>query len=229
MYNCIFLDLDGTVLDFAKSERHAFFCAMEALGIPVDDGDLARYHDINAALWRALERGEISDSALRPLRFERLLSDRGTWDWRAVNEAYVSHLACAGIPYPGAVELVRALHERYRVCVLTNGGRYSQQKRLEGSGLAPYVELMLTSEEAGAAKPAPDMFFMAMERLGDTDPAHYLMLGDSLSADIAGARNAGVDAMWYAPDRAEQAAAIAPDYRVCNYFEIAQILLPKLD
>lgn len=229
MYNCIFLDLDGTVLDFAKSERHAFFCTMEQLGILVDDGDLARYHAINAALWRALERGEVSGRALRPLRFERLLSARGTWDWQAVNDAYVSHLACAGIPYPGAVELVRALRDRYRICVLTNGIRVSQQKRLEVSGLAPYVDLMITSEEAGAAKPSPRMFFMAMEHMGDADPAHYLMLGDSLSADIAGARNAGVDAMWYAPDAAQQAEGVTPAFRVCNYFEIAQILLPKLD
>lgn len=229
MYNCIFLDLDGTVLDFPKSERHAFFCAMEQLGIPVDDGDLARYHDINSVLWRALERGEVTDQTLRPLRFERLLSERGTWDWQAVNDAYVSHLACAGIPYPGAVELVRALHERYRICVLTNGIRVSQQKRLAVSGLAPYVELMLTSEEAGAAKPSPRMFLMAMERMGDPDPTHYLMLGDSLSADIAGARNAGIDAMWYAPDAAQQAEGLTATFRVRNYFEIAQILLPKLD
>lgn len=229
MYNCIFLDLDGTVLDFPKSERHAFFCAMESLGIPADEMDFTRYSEINASLWAALERGELTGETLRPLRFRLLLEARGAWDWEAVNAAYIAALARVGIPYPGAAALLQSLRARYKIYVLTNGLRVSQEGRLAASGLAPYLDGMLTSEEAGEPKPSPRIFEAAMARLGDLDPRHYLMLGDSLTADIAGAANAGVDAMWYAPGGGEAPSGLPVRYTVRNYAEIAQILLENND
>lgn len=229
MYNSIFLDLDGTVLDFPKSERHAFFSAMRSLGIEVGESDFARYSAINASLWAALERGEVTGDVLRPLRFRKLLEERGAWKWDAVNAAYIAALAQAGIPYPGAEALLRALHTRYRLYVLTNGVRASQEGRLAASGLAPHLDGMLTSEEAGEPKPSPKMFRDAMARLGDTNPRHYLMLGDSLTADMRGAANAGVDGMWYAPKGGEAPDGLPLRYTVRNYAEIARILLKNND
>ena len=197
MKTCVFLDLDGTVLDFSASEYRAFLHTMQDFGIAANETLFARYHDINAALWAALERGEVTGEILRPLRFQRLLDSAVTLDWNAVNETYVSHLAQAGIPFPGALAFVKALHEQMRVVVLTNGIRHSQQSRLEKSGLAPFVDFMVTSEEAGAPKPAPKMFEMAMKRLDDWDKTHYIMIGDSPTADIAGAAQAGIESIFY--------------------------------
>ncbi|WP_087065770.1 YjjG family noncanonical pyrimidine nucleotidase [Intestinibacillus massiliensis] len=221
----VFLDLDGTVLDFAQSERHAFFTAMARLGIPADEGDFARYHEINQSMWAAIERGEATGEEIRPLRFQRLLEARGHWDWDRVNAHYIAALAEAGIPYPGAVPFVGALHREHKVCVVTNGLRRSQQSRLEHAGLAPYTDLMLTSEEVGAPKPAPDMFFEAMARFGDDNPAHYIMFGDSLTADIVGAQAAGVRAVWFNPSGKAPSCGVRPDWTVGDYQGAAQILL----
>lgn len=229
MYNCIFLDLDGTVLDFSQSERHAFFCTMEHMGIPVTEEDLARYHEINAAFWLALERGEVSDRDFRPKRFEKLLAARGTWDWEAINASYVTNLARFGIPFPGAIELVGALHEKYTICVLTNGSLHSQTGRLQKSGLAPYIDFMITSEEVGEPKPSPKMFFEAMKRRNDLDVAHYIMLGDSLSADIAGAINAGVDSILYAPQGVRERTTPLPTFRAKSYADVRLLLLGNTD
>ncbi|MGE4549164.1 MAG: YjjG family noncanonical pyrimidine nucleotidase [Intestinibacillus sp.] len=221
----ILLDLDGTVLDFEQSERHAFFAAMGSFGIAVNERDFRRYHNINREMWAAIERGESTGEEIRPLRFRRTFEDRGTWDWDALNARYIDSLAGAGIPYPGAVDFVAQLHERYTVCVLTNGLRRSQENRVRQSGLLPYIDMMITSEEAGAPKPAADMFLQAMERLGSRDAAHYIMVGDSLSADIAGAQRAGVRAMWYAPSGAKPTGGIRPDWIVQSYAEAAATLL----
>lgn len=227
MYSRILLDLDGTVLDFCQTERHAFFSTMQEIGAPSSEQAFRRYHAINAALWAALERGEISHAALRPLRFQRLLEPAGVWDWDAVNTVFVSHLAQAGIPFPGAKELLCALHRQYRICVVTNGLRKSQASRLVRSGLSPYIDCMLTSEEVGAPKPSPAIFEAAMEREGVWDPGQYLMIGDSLTADILGANRAGIDSMWYAPDGQALLPGILPTCTVRSYDEIARILLKK--
>lgn len=224
----VFLDLDGTVLDFQTSERHAFFSAMRSFSIPVSERDFRRYHNINREMWNAIERGETTGEIIRPLRFRRTLETKGTWDWDALNARYIDHLARAGIPYPGAVDFVMQLHKQHTICVLTNGLRNSQENRLRQSGLANHIDLMVTSEEVHAAKPAPDIFYCAMERIGDQNPAHYIMVGDSLPADIAGAHHAGLRAMWYAPAvGAQQVQEIVPEWIVRNYEEAAAILLDE--
>lgn len=223
----IFLDLDGTVLDFEQSERHAFFAAMASFDIAVSERDFRRYHDINREMWAAIEREETTGEVVRPLRFQRTLEGRGTWDWDALNARYIDHLAGAGIPYPGAVDFVAQLHERYDVCVLTNGLRRSQENRLRQSGLSPHIDMMITSEEACAPKPATSMFLQAMEYYGCRDSMQYIMIGDSLVADIAGAQRAGVRAMWYAPAGAKPMGEIHPDWIVRSYDEATEVLLDE--
>lgn len=225
----ILLDLDGTVLDFEKSERHAFFSTMKQFSIPVQAEEYHRYRALNRALWDAVERGETTVEAIRPLRFQRILETRGKWDWETLSECFVSYLAKAGFALPGAVPFIAKLHKQYRICVVTNGLRHSQENRLRLSGLSPYVDLMITSQDSGVPKPASDMFLQAMKSLNDENTENYVMIGDSLAADIAGAHGVGIRAMWYHPggEALQTELPIAPEWIVQNYQEAEHILLHK--
>jgi len=104
--------------------------------------------------------------------------------------AVLDELAAAGIP----------------TGIITNGFCFLQQRKAEAHGLAERVSFVVTSEDAGAHKPDPRIFRMALERIG-LDARDCWHVGDDRANDIAGALNAGLGAVWFAPDSPTDAAS----------------------
>ena len=98
-------------------------------------------------------------------------------------------------PFPDALPLLEALRGRHAVAIVTNGAGPQQREKLERSGLALHLPVVVTSEDAGIKKPDPRPFEIALERLG-VGPDEAVMVGNSLGTDVLGARNAGVRAIW---------------------------------
>ncbi len=197
-YKTVLLDLDGTVFDFAASEKICFFAAAEDLDLLFTCEEYSLYSDINQKLWTMLERKEITIDLLRTERFRRLLEQTGKQgDPALFAKRYVAHLAQSVIPFEGAAEFCRRLAARYSLCVVTNGIRHNQYQRVKLSPIAPYVTAMVTSEEIGAAKPSPLIFEEALRRAG-AGAEQCVMIGDNFQADILGAADCGIDAIWYA-------------------------------
>ena len=194
----LLLDLDGTVLDFQASQRAALRTSVEGLGVDWHDDHLATYTRINVGLWQALERGEIDPPTLRRTRWERVLEALGVDhpDPDQVNTSYLRHFAEGAHLLEGAAEAVATLAQRMRIAVVTNGFRDVQYERLERSGIDRHVEAVLVSDEVGAAKPDPAMFDAAFAAMGNPEHARTLMVGDSLSSDIAGGNAYGVRTVW---------------------------------
>ena len=140
-------------------------------------------------------------------------------------DAFVEALGRQSVPLDGAVEAVRRWSAKIPVVIVTNGIAQVQRGRMAQSELRPYVSGLVISEEVGAAKPNPLMLEKGMELARTTDQRRALMLGDSLTSDIAAAENAGIDACWFNPKRARQATKGLPiAYEIASLDEVDAIL-----
>lgn len=200
-YKNLLMDIDGTLLDFHRSEREALKDALAALGVEADDRMLKGYSQINDSLWKLLERGEIDRQALKYRRFEMFIEKYGVKaDSKKLAELYVNALSEKGYVFDGAIELCKALNERAKTYIVTNGTLWIQEKRLQVSGLLPYFDGVFISEKLGSAKPSPVFFEKVAAEINDFSKESTVIVGDSLTSDIAGGIAFGIDTVWYNPD-----------------------------
>jgi YjjG family noncanonical pyrimidine nucleotidase len=194
-------DLDGTLLDYAAAETAAVSATLGDAGVEVTETVLRDYRRINASHWAALERKETTPDRLRIERWTETLAEHGRddVDVAALSARYLVHLGAAAQLIPGAVEVVTELSERCRIAFVTNGLADVQRPRLEASPLADAAEVLVISDEVGAAKPDPAIFRAAFAAMGEPRLDAVTMVGDSLSADIAGADAFGLATVWFAP------------------------------
>ncbi len=197
------IDADMTLFDYEKAERFALEAVCAACGVAFNQEALERYHEINESLWRKLERGEMTQDRLRVERFERFLrvvdSDADPAD---AAERFVEHLGKGCYLFPQSLSLLQNLRARgCTVGILTNGITAVQKSRFRLSGLMPYVNALVISQEEGVSKPDRRIVERALEVLRCPDKADAVIVGDSLTSDMQAARNAQVDGIWYNPKR----------------------------
>lgn len=209
-YNYLLVDLDDTLLDYRLSERLSLIGTLADMGIQATEDACRLYSAINVELWQLREKGMIDRQQLRQQRFARLLSALGLPGTLAdqANELYTRHLRSHGDTLPGAAELLRALHGRVKIAAVTNGVTDVQRTRLAHSGLLPLLDEIVISEEVGLRKPDPAIIHYALKQLNCTHPEQAVMLGDSLSADIAAANAAGIDSIWLTQTPGEHHEAV---------------------
>ena len=225
-YDVLLCDADNTIFDFSRAEVNAFADACAFAGVENTAENLAVYSEINEALWKLLEQGGITQSVLRVRRFEQFLDaiGRADVDAPAMAMAFVESLGRQSVPLEGAVEAVRRWSRVLPVIIVTNGIARVQHGRMERSEVKPYISGLVISEEVGAAKPDPRMLEIGMQMAGVTDRTRALMLGDSLSSDIAAAANAQVDACWFNPKGTKNAKGLPVAYEIRSLDEVDAIL-----
>ena len=196
------------------------------MGLEATADRLALYSRINEALWRLFEQGGITQSALRVRRFEQFLEAIGhaELDAQAMAQAFVEALGRQSVPIDGAIDALRRWSRLLPVIIVTNGIARVQHGRMDGSEARHYIRGMVISEEVGAAKPDPRMIEAGMAAAGVSDRSRVLMLGDSLSSDIAAAANAGVDACWYNPQGKANESGLPIAYTIRSLDEVDAIL-----
>ncbi len=225
-YDVVLLDADMTLLDFARSERAALGRVLEQYGLPRDERVCADYTKINAALWEALARGEVDQDFLVVERFAALLRIYGQGqDPRAVNRDYERSLGEEAFLLPGAMEFCKALKAAgLTLAIATNGLPAAQRGRHTRTGLDRVIPDIFISMEVGASKPRREYFDRVLSALGVADRSRVVMIGDSLSSDIAGAANAGLDSIWFNPEHRENHSAVVPTWEAGSYGEILELL-----
>ena len=225
-YDVLLCDAVNTIFDFDKAEENAFAKACAHMGFEATEELYAVYSKINAALWKLLEQGGITQKVLRVKRFEQFFEaiGRNDLDAQAMAAVYADLLGQQSVPIDGAIEAVARWSRMLPVIIVTNGISKIQHGRMNGSEVRHYISGMVISEEVGAAKPDPKMLEIAMEMAGVKDRSRALMLGDSLSSDIAAAANAGVDACWYNPHGAQNAKGLPVRYEIRSLDEVDAIL-----
>ncbi|MBL7951257.1 MAG: YjjG family noncanonical pyrimidine nucleotidase [Flavobacteriales bacterium] len=213
-YTHLFFDLDHTLWDFETNSRETLreLYDTEHLadrGIPDAAEFIDTYEEINQALWKRYESGHLDRHVLRVLRFRNTLLRHGLKDEELAVRLGRDYLALSpkrSTLFPGAKKLLCDLAERYRLHIITNGFEEVQHVKLASSGIQEHFDLVLTSEKAGARKPDPRIFAAALKRTKATAEGS-LMIGDSVPADMEGARSAGWDHAHFAPNGGGDASA----------------------
>lgn len=224
MVEFLFLDLDDTILDFHKAEAVALSKTLTDFGISPTEENLRTYSAINKAHWERLERREITRSELQVSRFVTFLSVIGAdVPGEAVARAYEENLSHGHYFLPGAKEALDALRDRYRMFLLSNGNAKVQDGRLASAGILPYFENVFISERVGADKPSKEFFDRCTAQIPGYAPEKALMVGDSLTSDILGGKNAGIPTCWMNPAR-KTAGNIHPDYEIGSLSELPGLL-----
>lgn len=228
-YDVLLCDADDTLFDFHRAEENAFSIACVRAGLTATPALLTCYSEINEALWKLLEQGGITQAVLRVRRYEQFLAaiGREDLDARAMADAFVDALSHQSVALPGAVEAVARWSRVLPVIVVTNGIARVQHGRMDASPIKQYISGLVISEEIGAAKPDPRMVEAALEMTGVQGRRRALMLGDSLSSDIAAAANAGIDACWFNPKGTKNEKKLPVAYTIRSLEAVEAILLGR--
>ncbi len=197
-YSTLLFDADDTLLDFGRSEHEAILDAIRYMGITPNQEMARVYSEINALAWKRLERGEITKAELRTLRFRELCEHYGfTLDVERFANAYVKFLAQKSYLMDGALEVCRALAPHCHLYIITNGMAVVQEGRFDPSPLRPLFNDVFISERVGAEKPSAAFFDTVAAHIPNFDPHDALVIGDSLTSDIRGGIDAGIDTCWF--------------------------------
>lgn len=224
-YDWLLFDADGTLFDYDKAEATALEQTFQALGAPYQPDYLPAYRRVNSQMWRAFERGEIAQARLKLRRFE-LLSEAIDMplDPAQFSDTYLSQLGQNAQLIDGAEAMLQALSGQVNMMLITNGLHAVQRSRYALSPLPAYFADIVISEEVGVAKPAPGIFDIAFEKMGNPAKDRVLIIGDSLSSDMAGGISYGIDACWFNPEGRAQDGQVGITHEIRSLSELPDIV-----
>lgn len=229
-YTTILFDLDNTLLNYSLSE---FRCMQET----VRGHELSRHErfawetfwpqfgTINFTYWSdRVESGhtinEVLEYSFRDTLFELGIdADAST----SLAQAYWSRFCRSCDFEEHAEDILKQLHKKYKLAIVSNGIGEAQRGRLEAGDVIHYFDALIISDEVGHWKPSKEIFDIALERTGSL-PSETLYIGDSITDDYQGALNAGIDFCYYDPRIQGLAEELKPKYRIYSLLELINVL-----
>ena len=218
----LLMDIDDTLFDFQTSSRNALTIAFCAFGLPFTPEMWARYRALDADLWQRFERGRITKEKLYVERFRIFFAEYSLEaDPAAFNAANFRELGEQRNFMPHCEQALRQLHAKYKIFIVTNGNTDIQKRRIAASGMAQYFDRVFISEQMGCKKPDRQFYDRVFAEIGEEYRACSIMIGDSLSSDMQGGRNAGIPTCLYG-----QPEPITPlcDYAIADLLELPALL-----
>ena len=194
----LFLDIDNTLLDFDAASEQSMKHCFQVSGLTYRPEMLPVFREENNKIWRKIEKGELSVADLRNVRWQTILARLGlTADGKAMEDEFKKNLHNSAVPVDGALEILPYLSEKYRLCAASNGPYEQQLNRLAKADMRKYFEHCFVSEKMGVEKPAREFFEGCFQALPGVCPEETMIIGDSLTADIAGGKKMGMKTCWY--------------------------------
>ncbi len=227
MYKYLLWDIDGTILDFLASERYAIRALFKRYRLgECDDDTIALYSRLNVKYWGILERNEMTKPEILVCRFREFfeLIGKDPFIAESFNRDYQLALGDHIEFVPHAKEVLEHQKGRYVLAAVTNGTKIAQEKKLRLSGLDRIFEHIFISEDVGIEKPNVEFFDHVFSKLGVTDRSEALIIGDSLTSDMRGGENVGIDTCWYNPRGAENSTGVKTTYVISSLDELYDIL-----
>lgn len=203
----IFFDLDHTLWDFDKNSELAFERILSNYfpNIKVEDF-IAIYAPINQACWKLYQKDKITH---QELRYKRLKDTFGILKQEisdnkidTISDEYIEFLPDFNHLFDDVIEVLDFLSEKYDLHIITNGFAEVQHKKLNNSNISHYFKTITNSELAGAKKPNPIIFEHAL-KVANAEKNESIMIGDCIDADVNGALDFGIDAIFFNPNQIE--------------------------
>lgn len=229
MFDLVLWDIDGTLMNFKKSEREALKKALGDEGFLVTEEQISLYSEINDSCWKRYEKGELSYDGIFTQRFAEFSEKTGMkLDVAHVNEIYRKNLGEIYFLEDGATEIIKKLRaHNIRQYIVTNGYAETQMKKATSSGLLALTDGIFISGLIGCPKPEKRFFDICFEKIGAVDKEKTVIIGDSLTSDIKGGINAGIKTCLYNPEGNSIEGEIKPDYEIKALYEAYDVLIAK--
>ncbi len=221
----IFFDLDHTLWDFEKNSELTFKMLLQKHNIDVDfDKFIELYIPINAKYWEMYRKDEISQTQLRYGRLEETFDLIG---YQFNNELidllshdYIENLPKFNHLFEGAIEILDYLKTNYNLHIITNGFEEVQNHKINNSGISHYFLTITNSEKSGAKKPNPIIFNHALQ-LAKATKQNSVMIGDCIDADVNGALDFGMSAIYFNEHQKTVSSAI---HQISHLLELKKYL-----
>lgn len=224
-YKILLFDADGTLLDFERSEHEAIGETLAHFSLP-DSKEIRRTYSLaNAEQWRLLEQRLTTKERLKVDRF-RVFCERAGFVRPAEDMArfYESRLATKNYLLDGALEICEKLSKTHSLYIITNGIKDVQEGRFGTSPLKPFFKEIFISETVGAEKPSIEYFRYVKDHVEGYSAKDALVIGDSLSSDIAGGIAAGIDVCWFNPQNKSAPEGYSIHYTISKLSELEAIV-----
>ena len=197
----LFFDLDHTLWDFDKNSAFAFETIFKQRDFEISLDDFLKiYIPRNQHYWKLYQVNQISHEDLRYFRlkdvFDALKFEISDAIIDQISDDYINYLPEHNHLFDGAIEILDYLKPNYKLHIITNGFASVQTKKLNNSNISHYFDTITNSEMAGVKKPHPTIFDFALS-LANASKEESLMIGDSYEADIIGAQEAGIEAIFF--------------------------------
>ncbi len=228
MYDHILFDADGTLWDFTAAENYALKALFEEGGLLVTDEMIGTYHTINHRLWLDLEKGLTTMEKLKVERFFRFYAAyQVDFDAETAAERYIHHLSTSHHIYDDTLQVLEEIEAMgIPMSIITNGITAVQKGRVEATGTFRFFSYVAIGEELGYVKPDVRFFSRTFEKLNRRGffPHRPLVVGDSLSSDIEGSVQAGLDSVWINRYDMDIPSSPAYTYTIRNLEELLPII-----
>ena len=231
-YDILLWDIDGTLMDFKQSEAMALSQSLRDIGIEPTEEMVPDYSRINLSYWKRLEKGELTKEEVLVGRFVEFLGkyhiEADAKEFLGRYENYLSHV---WFIQDDSLDVCRMLKEKgFRQYVVTNGWVEVQKTKLYESGFDQIMDGAFISDEIGVPKPKKEFFEACFEKIFGTsqpreaDRKRVLIIGDSLTSDMQGGINVGIDCCWYRNPGEENPENLPVDYEIQELHEIYRVL-----
>ena len=221
----VLIDIDNTLLDFNKGAEIAVGKAFNECGLNFNEQYFATFIEQNDLLWQKIERGELTREGLHKIRFNTIFNVLGiTADGIKAETEFRKALFDIAVPVDGALDLLQYLSTKYKLYCASNAIYNQQINRLKLSSMHDYFSGFFISEVIGYQKPTKEFFDYCFANMEGVNPTNTIMIGDSLTADILGAKNYGLKSIWFNPYGKQNKTEIFPDFTVENLLQIKNII-----
>ena len=229
-YKHLFFDLDRTLWHFDRNSEETLQeiileQRLHDYGVSDSTAFIREYRKINEMCWAQYRKGELDKESLRVIRFSRVLEQHGVHApgmAERMADRYVEVSPTKTVLCDGAMDVLEYLKGRgYVMHIITNGFEEVQFVKLNNSGLSPFFQEVIISERIGFKKPHPKAFEFALRTSGALQD-ESIVIGDDLEADVGGARKAGIDQIYYNPERLTHEEVIT--HEIAHLHELRDLL-----
>lgn len=236
-YKTLIFDLDDTLINNNESIKYAFAIIINKLGLEYSENLFLKWKKFDDAYWATWESGEMIipesiktlEDKITYLRANRFLLFFSNIDLDfnsaiKLNELYCGMLGVNIVEVENAEKLLQELYPNYEILIATNGPKKAADNKLEKAKLKTYISSIICSEEIGFSKPMPEFFDFLFSKTQNKDKDKMLMIGDSLTTDVLGGINNGIDTCWFNSNNDPLPKAYCPTMTINKLMELKKKL-----